>query len=197
MGGRRKTIYFYQTLPTVSFRKIPVMGGKSIEVVPGWEWGTQNNAGVDPEQKRIVYTRMDRGLAAATMLRDIQSGKETAFTLPLLRCRWSHDGKFVAGSYFPGGQWKQSEIQVCTVADNTFEKIVSGYFPKWAEDDSRLFYAANGDFVGTEVWSVSRDGTEPRKAAELHPITSVNNFFAVSQGRIVWVRFEQSKSSCG
>lgn len=189
-----KTIYFYQTLPTVSFRKIPVTGGKSIEVVPGWEWGTQNHAGVDPEEKRIVYTRMDRGLAAATMLREIQSGKETAFTLPLHHCQWSHDGKFIAGSYFPGGQWKQSEIQVCTVADNTCEKIASGYFPKWADDDSRLFYAAISDFVGTEVWSVSRDGTDSRKAAELQPITSVNNFFAVSQGRIVWVRFEQSKS---
>jgi hypothetical protein len=46
----------------------------STEVVSGWEWGTQNGARVDPEGKRIIYSKLDHGAGcAATMIHDIAS----------------------------------------------------------------------------------------------------------------------------
>ncbi len=189
-----QTIYFYQTRPTISFRRIPAIGGKSFEVVSGWEWGAQNHARVDPAGKRIVYTRMDHGRPAATMMRDIASGKETAFTLPLWNCRWSHDGNFIAGTVIPGGQWQRAEIHVCAAEGNACEKIADGYGAEWSDDDSHLFYAAHPDFAGQDAWAVSRHGNDAKKVADLRPISWLNDFFAVSQERIVWVKFAQSKS---
>ena len=54
-------IYFYQLRPTLSFRKLKIGDEQSSEVVSGWEWGTQFGARVDPEGKRIIYTKLDRG----------------------------------------------------------------------------------------------------------------------------------------
>ncbi|HET6892887.1 MAG TPA: protein kinase, partial [Pyrinomonadaceae bacterium] len=35
-------IYFYQSLPALSFRKLRIGDERSTELVAGWEWGTQN-----------------------------------------------------------------------------------------------------------------------------------------------------------
>jgi Tol biopolymer transport system component len=188
------TIYFYQFHPTVSFRQVSAHGGESRELVRGWEWGTHNWARVDPEGKRIIYSKMDKGAAAATMIRDIASGAETAFSLPLRHMRWSHDGRFVVGTDIPGSNWRLAEITVCAVDGGACRKLGKGYYPHWSHDDARIYFFTFTEFDGKSVWVVSREGGDERKIIDLRPMHPISDFFDVSpEGQIAWVRYRQSK----
>ena len=191
-----QTIYFYQIKPTVSFRKISVSGGsESVELVKDWEWGTQNHAQVSPDGRRIIYTKLDRGKPVATMIRNIETGNETAFTLTLRQMRWSSDGKFIAGADLSGGGWGKSEVAICPTDGNPCRKIAKGYRPFWSADDSQIFYHSEGTSEGESVWLISADGGEGKKITDLQPMESIGHFYAVSAtGEIAWVKFEQSKS---
>jgi serine/threonine protein kinase len=187
-------IYFYQFHPTVSFRKVSAHGGESTELVRGWAWGTHNGARVDPEGKRIIYSKMDKGSAAATMIRDIASGAETAFSLPLRQMRWSHDGRFVVGTDIPGRNWQLAEITVCAVDGEACHKVTKGSTPIWSHDDARIYFFSFTDTDGESLWVVSREGGGERKIVDLRPMHPIANFFDVSpQGRIVWVQYRQSR----
>ncbi|MDQ3172133.1 MAG: protein kinase, partial [Acidobacteriota bacterium] len=150
------TIYFYQFHPTVSFRKISAHGGESAELVQGWEWGTHNGARVDPEGKRIIYSKMDKGFAAAAMIRDIATGTETALSLPLRHMRWSHDGQFIVGTDVPGRNRKLAEITICAVEGEACRKVTNGSYPHWSHDDARIYFSPFSDFDGESLWTVSR-----------------------------------------
>src|SRR4030095_1304699 len=91
-------LYFYQVRPTPSFRKISVSGGQSSEIVRGWSWGTQTAAQVDPTDRFIAYGKVERGISAATVIREIDAGKETVFRPSLANPRWSRDGRWLLGT---------------------------------------------------------------------------------------------------
>jgi eukaryotic-like serine/threonine-protein kinase len=188
------TIYFYQFHPTVSFRRISAQGGESTELVRGWEWGTHNGARVDPAGKRIIYTKMDKGAAAATMIRDIASGAETAFSLPLRHLRWSHDGQFVVGTDIPGRNWQLAEITVCAADGEACRRLAKGSNPHWSHDDARIYFFPFTEFDGESLWAVSREGGDERKIMDLRPMHPISDFFDISpQDQIVWVQYRQSK----
>jgi Tol biopolymer transport system component len=187
-------IYFYQANPTRSFRKISVNGGESIELVSGWEWGTHNHARVDPEGKKIVYSKLDRNSPVATMIRDIESGREAAFTALLHLQRWSPNGRFIIGADFSSSRWPLGDIKICPADGGPCRVMAKGYFPRWSQDGMRIYFlrVISG---GREVWSVSSDGTDEKKIMVMMPIEPNGTFFDVAaDGRIVWVKYIEGKS---
>jgi eukaryotic-like serine/threonine-protein kinase len=189
------TIYFYQFQPTVSFRKISVHGGDSSELVQGWEWGTHNGARVDPQGKRIIYSKMDKGFAAATMIHDIATGTEKAFSLPLIHMRWSHDGRFILGAEVQGRNRKLAEINICAAEGEACRKVTKGYSPHWSNSDGRIYFYPFTDFDGESLWSVSPEGGDERKIMDLRPMHPIGQFFDVSpQGQIVWIQYRRGKN---
>ncbi|MGI8838075.1 MAG: TolB family protein, partial [Pyrinomonadaceae bacterium] len=146
----------------------------------GWEWGTHNGARVDPEGKRIIYSKMDEGSAAATMIRDIASGAETAFSLPLRHMRWSHDGRFIAGTDIPGRNWQLAEITVCAVDGETCRQLAKGSYPHWSHTDERIYFFPFTEFDGESLWVVSRESGDERRIMDLRPMHPISDFFDVS-----------------
>lgn len=190
-----QTIYYYQAYPTNSFRKISATGGESTEMVKGWEWGTHNHAQVSPDGKKIIYTKLDRGKAVATMIRDVASGKEKAFDLILRQAHWSHDGKSIVGIDLSKGGWTNPEIMICTAEGNPCRKIAIGALPEWSDDDSKIYFQTSGNSDGKTIRVVSREGGEPSKMANLSPMEFIGPFYAVSSQReVIWIKYEQSKS---
>jgi len=85
------SLYFYQVRPTPSFKRIPATGGMASEIARGWRWRSHNAARVDSDGKRIVYSKLQRGNAVATLVRDMETGTETIFRTTLDSPRWSSD----------------------------------------------------------------------------------------------------------
>jgi Tol biopolymer transport system component len=189
------TIYFYQTRPSTSFRKISIRGGESSELVSGWEWGTHHGARVDSEGKRIIYSKLDKGNVVATMIRDLETGKETAFSLLLRHPRWSHDGNFIAGTDLSSGKWSLAEITLCPLDGGPCRKLTRGNTPHWSADDSRIYFFRSGNLKdGKELWSISREGADERKITDLRPMHPIVDFFDVSPtGQVVWVQYRRGK----
>jgi len=182
------TLYYYQVSPTPSFRKIPAQGGQSVEVGPGWTWGTHNGAQVDPEEKRIIYSRLDRNVPVQTTIRDIQTGNEAPFTRALRHARWSSDGRFVAGRDSFGN------ITICPTDGGMCRALtINGWAPKWLFGDSRIYFDRNGTMKTLlEVWSISRDGRDERKLADLVDFSEFVDYSA--NGQILWVRHRSASS---
>jgi len=185
-------IYFYQFLPALSFRKLRIGDEQSTEIVPGWEWGTQYGARVDPDGKRIIYSKLDRGNIAATMIRDIASGSESAFTMLLRQPRWSPDGKVIVGT---DARSASEEMQLCPAGGGTCRVLTTGIGAHWLQS-SRIYFARKSTFPnGEEIWSVSPEGKDEVKVADLHPLHPIGQFFDVSAtGQIVWVEYQQGRN---
>ena len=188
-------IYFYRQRPTTSFCRLSLRDSIITELVGNWEWSTHNHARVDFEDKRIIYTRLDRGNPAATMIRDLATDTETAFTFLLRHTRWSHDGKFVAGASVKGQGWSSAEIVVCPADGGSCRVLTQGYSPHWSRDDSHIyFYRGNTLRDGEELWSITREGTDERHVVDLNPMHPIGPFFDTSPtGEIVWVRYLRGK----
>ena len=182
------TLYYYQLSPTPSFRKIPAEGGRSVEVGPGWTWGTHHGAQVDGEQKRIIYSILDRNTLVQTTIRDIQTGNEAPFTRALLHPHWSSDGRFVAGRDSFGN------ITICPTDGGECRALTTnGWAPRWLFGDSRIYFDREGTMrTILQVWSVSRDGRDERKLADLVDFSDFVDYS--STGQILWVRHRSTSS---
>ena len=187
-------IYFYQHRPATSFRKISLHDGGITELARGWEWSTHNHACVNPDGTRIIYTRLDKGQPAATMIRDVTTGGETAFTELLRFARWSRDGKFIAGTKIKG-EWSEAEITVCPVVGESCRAVTRGYLPNWSGDGKLIYFLKISSMRdGQELWAISPDGMGERKIVDLRPIHPIGEFFDVSStGQIVWVQYRVGK----
>lgn len=187
-------IYFYQHQPTTSFRKLSLQDGSIAELARGWEWSTHNHARVNPEGTRIIYTRLDKGQPAATMIRDVTTGGETAFTQLLRFARWSPDGKFVAGTKIKA-EWSEAEITVCPVVGELCRALTRGYLPHWSRDGTLVyFFKITSMRDGEELWTISPDGGGEKKIVDLRPIHPIGQFFDLSStGQIVWVQYRVGK----
>jgi Tol biopolymer transport system component len=188
-------VYFYQHRPTTSFRKISLHDGGITELARGWEWSTHNHAHVNPDGTRIIYTRLDKGQPAATMIRDVTTGGETAFMQLLRFVRWSRDGKFIAGTKIKG-EWSEAEITVCPVVGEPCRALTRGYHPLWSTDGTLIyFFKISSMRDGEELWAISPDGVGERKILDLRPIHPIGQFFDVSStGQVVWVQYRVGKN---
>ena len=185
-------IYFYQIRPNLSFRKIQIGDDRSTELVAGWEWGAQNGAHVDPQGKRVIYSKLDKGKAVTTMIRDLTTGAETAFTMPLRHPRWSPDGLMITGVDASKGK---EEVFVCPVNGESCRKLTDGWLPSW-DGNSRIYFARDSRLKDVEeVWTMSLAGGDERKVGELRSMQPIGQFFHVSaSGKIVWIKYEQGRN---
>jgi len=137
---------------------------------------------------------MDGGKPAATMIRDLATGGETAFTMPLRFARWSRDGKFIAGTHIKV-PWPDSEITMCAVDGGPCRALTRGYHPHWSSDGTLIyFYKVSSLKDGEELWAISRDGIGERKIIDLSPLHPIGEFFDVaSTGQVVWVQYRRGK----
>lgn len=187
-------IYFYQA-SSVTFRKQQIGSDESVGLVSGWEWSTHNGAQVDPAGKRIIYSKLDEGTVAATMIRDIATGAESAFAVPVRGPRWSRDGKFVAGAAIPGRRWDQAEIVICPVEGGDCRTLTRGYRPIW-HNDSQIYFLRPSKVGSAEaLWSISVAGKDEKKIMDLGPLHPIGEFFDVSRtGQIVWVQYQRGRN---
>ena len=182
------SLYYYQISPTPSFRRIPAQGGQSVEIGSGWTWGTHNGAQVDREEKRVIYSRLDRSAPVQTTIRDMQTEVDVPFTTALRHPEWSSDGRFVAGRDSFGN------ITKCPANGGACQPLAAnGWAPRWLFGDSRIYFDRNGPVrTSLEVWSISQNGRDERKLADLHGFFEFVDYS--STGQIVWVRTRSTSS---
>ena len=185
------TIYYYRNRPELSFRRIPSAGGESAELVAGWDLSTQNGAQVDAEGRRIIYSTLDRGEVAATMVRDIATGREAPFAFVVVLPRWSHDGRFVVGTASASSKRPMGDVTVCPVEGGPCRRVATGFGQCWSGDDSRVYFLRAGSFAdGRELWSVSREGGDERHVIDLRPTRARGRYCDVSpKGEVAWVEY--------
>jgi Tol biopolymer transport system component len=190
-SGDGATLYFYQRRPTTSFRKIPLGGATSVEVVDGWKWENEFAAQVDPGGKFAIYARMADLLPAATVVHDLESGEEFNLPQALNTPRLSRDGKLIAGVERPLGT-REGDIYTCTVNPGPCEKLTIGYNPVWSSDASTIYFLRTGHVLdGAELWTISRKTRKETHIDNLRPLFAIGQMFDVSpQGEVVFVRFD-------
>jgi serine/threonine protein kinase len=184
-------VYYYHQRPHTSFRKLALEDGRVTDLAKNWEWATHNHANVDPAGKNIVYTKLDRGRPVATMLYEIETGKEASFSMLLRHHRWSHDGKFIAGTDVSSGK-ESSDIAICPTDGTSCRKLTGGYDPHWSSNDSVIYFKRDENVEdGAELWSIAADGSNENHIIDLRPMQAIGEFFDVSpSGQIVWVKHE-------
>lgn len=183
-------LYFYQIRPTLSFRKISVSGGQSFEVAAGWTWGT-HNAQVDPKGRLIAYVKQEKDHPPVTIIREIETGKETVFESSFSDPQWSKDGKAILGTGLTSGNSPaRIEISICTVQTGACRQLTRGRIPRWSSDGSRVYFLRNSkEGAGKELWSISAAGGDEKQLGVLrfHPIGTL--YDVSPKGEIVYVRF--------
>jgi eukaryotic-like serine/threonine-protein kinase len=188
-------IYFYQIRPNLSFRKLTIGSEESTELVSGWEWGTHNGARVDPQGLHAVYSKLDKGKVVATMVRDLTTGTERAFTTLLRNPRWSPDGQFIIGSDLSAGRSDLNEVVICPADGGACRTVTKGYYPHWYSNSLIYFYRESKLEGAEEIWTTSPDGAREKKVVELYPLHPIGQFFDVSPaGKIVWIKYQQGRN---
>ena len=185
----KQSIYFFFTGDSDYFANVPAQGGAPTIVADGWTWDIANGAKIDPTGSRIIYSRLTGQTPVQTLIRDIESGEDTAFYATLEYPRWSADGLRVTGALhvdqrFPG------DVAVCPVAGPECLIVAEdGRVPVWSLDNE-LIYFVRGFGRSQQLFVVPADGSAAErpvmKMAPLHPLS---NFYQVTTDHeIVWVR---------
>lgn len=189
------SLYYYRSLPDLSYRRISVTGGASKEVVPGWKWETNYGARVDSNGESIVYTETRTGVPFRTLTRNVKTGQERPLARALDDPRWSLDGKFVLGTDLGNASPPQGDVSICPSDGTECRKLVRGYLSVWSSDNQSVFFLrTGGDSDGAELRIISITGDHERKIADLRPMRSIAHFYDVSpRGEIVYVQFKPGK----
>lgn len=181
-------MYFYRAEPSPAFMRNDARGGPGEIMADGWTWIKENGAQVHPTKPKIIYSRLDRGFASETIVRDLTDGSDTAFPVVLIGAKWSHGGDRIAGSQSA----PQGEIVVCAESGTNCEGLGQhGWDPVWSGDDRHIFFwQRRGDdleifFVDVADKSVVRQG-------RIGPIAPLGSFYDVSaQGHVAWIRYDR------
>ncbi len=166
-GGDGKSIYFFQTRPTQTFRRMSAEGGVSTEF-RRWRWETENAPMFDPSGRFVAYTRQRApgaraGPRDATIIEQVETGSQRELPGEHMHVRqWSADGTSILGWRHDGKAW------TCRVADFACRPIADGSLPVWSADEQRVFVVRPEHTAAPqEVWSVKMDGTDERLVASL------------------------------
>jgi eukaryotic-like serine/threonine-protein kinase len=190
-----KSIYFFQTRPTQTFRRIDADGGISTEVRQ-WRWETENAPLLDPSGRFVAFTRQHApgaprgGPRDATIIEELQTGSQREMPGDHMHVRqWSADGESIFGWRHDGKAW------MCRVADGACRAVASGTAPVWSADERRVFVMRPADPAAVqEVWSVQTDGTGEQLVATLGRFRQIDRFFDLSKdGRLVWSPFIEGR----
>ena len=190
------SLYYYQSLPTQSFRKVRIGTTESSLVVDGWRWETQMDARVDVTQRLLLYTRMQNNSPSLTAIRDLESGAEKKLLVPLRAPRWSNDGKLVVGGYVGDGKGRVGDVYICPAGSEPCEKLTIGYNPIWSTDDSVIYSLRPGQFPQlAELWNFNRKDRKEVHLADLGPMSPIGHIFDVSpQGEISYIKFKPGEN---
>ena len=180
-----KFIYFFQTKPTQTFRRISADGGASTEFRP-WRWETENSPVFDPTGRLVVYTRQrapgapSGGPRDATIIEDVQTGSQRELAGEHMHVRrWSADGGSILGWRHDGKTW------TCRVADVACRSIAEGHSPVWSADGQRVFMLrpSTNSAAPQEVWSANVDGTDEQLVASLGRFRQIRSILRRFQSR--------------
>jgi Tol biopolymer transport system component len=190
-------LYFSQHRPMPSLQKISLEGGPSSEIAPGWSWDVSNGVQVDPTGKLLVCSKMENGETVATIIREIESGKEMVFAIPLRYPRWSADGKWILGTSRSASKFRGwvGEISICSVETGICRELTkNSKCPRWSADGSRVFFLRSGKAqYEEELWSISVTGEDEKQIAKLQ-MHDISSYYDVSsKGEIVYVRFNPGR----
>ena len=193
-SGDGASLYYYRSLPDLSFRRIAITGGESEEVVRGWSWETQYGARVDASGEWIVYTGTKAGAPSRTLIRNITTGNERALARALDDPRWSADAKYVLGTDL-GTTSPQGDISIGPVDGTGCRKLARGYLAVWSFDNRSVYFLRTaGHPDRAQLGSISVTGDNERTITELGPMRPIGHYYDISpRGEIVYVQFKPGK----
>ena len=189
-----RDVFFFQAAPTVSFRRVPALGGPSTEFRP-WSWEREFAPYFDPTGRFIAYLRQPPPGAAAKaapvqmVIHDVSSGQETVG--PEFRGigGWSPDGSSVVG-WQRDAKTGTSVIAICRVADGDCRVVTQGTAPKWSQQGNLLYFLRPAGGGTQELWTIAVDGTGEHLVANLGAFRPIDVFFDLSRdGLVAWAPF--------
>ncbi|MBV8201719.1 MAG: PD40 domain-containing protein [Acidobacteria bacterium] len=193
-SGDGRFLYFYEARLRFFFGRVPATGGPLQLLIPGWRFERQLGAQVDPAGKRVAYTQIQGFRPAATRIRDLGTGRETALAQPLLWPRWSPDGSALAGRAAAG------RLLLCPASGAACLTLSQrGHEPRWTRGGSEIYFSRYegkmSPLVETiGIWSVKPDGTGERHVAELPGVHFIHTFYEASPtGEIVWCEWRPGR----
>lgn len=188
-------LYYYQTAEQNSFRKIRIGDNVSEKIADDWQWNMQNATRVHPDEKRMIYSGMDKGAPVATLIKNISNGQESIFPRTLEWPRWSKDGTQVVTGIFDE-QRTFGDIAICTI--HTAECKILAYkahIPTWSYDEKRIYYVReDGDYQ--DLWSIDVHGKEKeRHHLRMGPLYHPGPFYRVSKdNEVYWIKYEKPRN---
>jgi Tol biopolymer transport system component/DNA-binding winged helix-turn-helix (wHTH) protein len=186
-----KHLYFYQSKPTRSLRRIAAAGGASEPIVDGWQWSAQNGARVSPDGSLAIVTQLDDERPVATMIRDLRSGAETPFDETLDLPRWSPDGQWVAGTRAGTINTAPGDILICPRSGRPCRTLAqTGRLPVWSHDGTRVYFIRPHP-QGQTLHAVAIDGGAEQQIVDLRGLDPNDSFYDVgANGAVARVRHE-------
>ena len=191
-------LYFYQLLPSKSFRKISIEGGTSTELA-AWDYLREKDASVDSRDRTVAYTIAKDGTPTATLVRDLESGKEHALAQAINGPAWSRDSQTIFGTYIspdPSGDiWNRWNVAACPADGGSCRTLARGFGPIPTADGTRVFYLRDTGAARStrEVWVMSVDGGNPRKVGMIGPLPPTWSYDLSPTDQIVFPRLNASR----
>jgi len=180
-------LYYYQTVPTMSLRKIPSTGGQSFEIAKDWNRETHYGAQVDPSGERIVYTAMINSRPGSTVVRNIKSGIEEKMEVAFQNPKWSRDGKRIVGHTRTGQ--REGDVYICPPGPGTCDKLTTGYQTSWF-DDSTIYFLRPQQTAAAVLYRIDPRTRVETRVTEIGPLYGIIHMYDVSrQGEIVYIQF--------
>ncbi len=187
-----QSLYFFHTRNGNRYSKVDVDGGDLYPVAHGWTWNTANGAAVDPQQNRIMYSRLAGQAPIQTLIRDLISGTDTAFHATLEYPRWTRDGGSVIGSLVADGGFP-GDVAICSIEPPQCRTIAErARIPRFSSDEQRLYYV-RGFGRSQELFVASLNGTgEEQRLMTMAPLFPLGPFYSVvDDGSILWIRHDR------
>lgn len=186
------SIYFFYNKATSAYGRIAAAGGEIETIAAGWNWSIANGASVDPNDDRVMYSRLDGQAPIQTLIRHLGDSRDETFHATLEYPRWSKDGTTVVGSMFTNQRFP-GDVAVCSAADGDCRTIAEqARIPMWSADESSVYFV-RGFGVRQELFVAKADGggTET-KLLDMAPLAPLGPFYSVTaDGDIIWVRHEK------
>jgi Tol biopolymer transport system component len=186
-GADSDHLYYYQQRPENSFRRIPLLGGPSVQVAP-WTWEVHFGAAVHPRDGRVAYVHRGRSPPVSLVL-DPATGAEVEIPQVLFDLSWSADGQSLLGAW-------QNRIYRCDAA--TWQRctpITTGSRPCFPADGARLFFVRPGPSpLHREIWVRDMASGAERPLRTIGPLRAIDIHFHVSsRGDLVWAPIQEGR----
>jgi serine/threonine protein kinase len=176
-------LYFFQTKPTNSYRKISISGEQNVTVIPNFPWGKYRFANIDPKGHLMVSGKTE-GNHPVCVIKDLTTGKERAISEPLNYPKWSKDGRHILGD-------NNGVVFLCSAYSGDCRSLTKGIQAVWSGNESKIFFQRPAKLNHTrELWSISADGSDEIKIGEMGPFMRMDPFYDLSiNDEFVWVQF--------